>query len=309
MTRIKLQHVLIHNMISIPASDLWNARMSTIIQAQSPELYTLPPLPTSFLRHQQPRHRPNIQRPQITIMLPGPQKDHRNPRRMHHTHQRAHHIAHSITLANDKPIQLPTRAKTGVEIARLRDGIGAHQRLAHHEDFIGVCELGELFETGHEALVIVPAAGGVDENDVEAVFLRVRDSVGCDVCRVLAVALFEEVDFASFSFAEFLQVLDVHAQLLDGAGAEGVGGGDEDAVVVLQEEEGDFGEVCGFADAVDADDGEDIGAWGGAVCVGDFAEEVEGGRGGEDFGEGFFHRGAEGCFDCFSQCQWVGRER
>jgi hypothetical protein len=31
-------------------------------------------------------------------------------------------------------------------------------------------------------------------------------------------------------------------------------------VVVLEEEEGDFAEVCGFADAVYADDGEDVGA-------------------------------------------------
>lgn len=116
----------------------------------------------------------------------------------------------------------------------------------------------------------------VDEDDVEIVLLRIRDGVGGDVGCVFAVALFEQVDGAALALAEFLQVAHVDAQLLDGAGAERVGGGDEDAVVVLEQEEGDFGEVGGLADAVYADDGEDVGARGGVVCVCDFAEQVEG---------------------------------
>jgi hypothetical protein len=35
------------------------------------------------------------------------------------------------------------------------------------------------------------------------------------------------------------------------------------------------------------------------VC--DFAEKVEGGCGGEDLGEGFFHAGAQGGFDCYDR--------
>ena len=50
------------------------------------------------------------------------------------------------------------------------------------------------------------------------------------------------------------------AELFDGAGAEGVAGGDEEGEVVLEEEEGEFGEVSGFADAVDTDDGDNVGA-------------------------------------------------
>ena len=50
------------------------------------------------------------------------------------------------------------------------------------------------------------------------------------------------------------------AELFDGAGAEGVAGGDEKGEVVLEEEEGEFGEVGGFADAVDANDGDYVGA-------------------------------------------------
>jgi hypothetical protein len=118
------------------------------------------------------------------------------------------------------------------------------------------------------------ATRSVDEDDVETVFLGMYDGIGGDVCGVFAVTLFEEVYFSAFSFGEFLEISYVHAELLDGAGAEGVSGGDEDAMVVLEEKEGDFGEVGGFADAVYADDGEDVGAWGGRVCVLDFAEKI-----------------------------------
>ena len=45
---------------------------------------------------------------------------------------------------------------------------------------------------------------------------------------------------------------------LDGAGAEGVAVGDEDAVLVLEEEEADLGQVGGLAHAVDADNGHDV---------------------------------------------------
>ena len=49
------------------------------------------------------------------------------------------------------------------------------------------------------------------------------------------------------------------SELFYGAASEGVAGGDEDAEVVLEEEEGEFGEGGGFADAVDADDGDGVG--------------------------------------------------
>lgn len=79
--------------------------------------------------------------------------------------------------------------------------------------------------------------------------------------------------------------------MFDGAGAESIAGGDEDLEVILEEEEGELGEVCGFADAVDADDGDYVGAWfrGERVHCGrvgdgcDGAEEVERSGGREDF--------------------------
>jgi len=74
---------------------------------------------------------------------------------------------------------------------------------------------------------------GIDENDVEVIFLSEDDGVGGDVCGVFAVAFFEEVDLAAFAVGELFEAVDVDAELLDGAAAERVCCGDEDAVVVF----------------------------------------------------------------------------
>lgn len=145
------------------------------------------------------------------------------------------------------------------------------------------------------------SARSVNEHDIEPVLLRVHNCVSSNVRCIFSVPFLEKIDFSALALAQLLQVPHVHAQLLDGAGAERVCSRDEDAVVVLEEEEGDFGEVGGFTDAVYADDGEDVGAGRGRVGLGDFAEEVEGGGGGEDFGQGFFHGDAQGRFDCYKR--------
>lgn len=225
---------------------------------------------------------------------------------MHHTHQAPHHIPHRIALADDKPIQPPLRPKRGVEIPRLRHRVRSHQRFPDHEDFIGIGQLAEFLEIRHQARVVVAPAGGVDEHDVEFIRLRVRHGVFGDIRRVLAVSLFIQFHLTAFlALAQFGEVAGVDAQLFDGAGAEGVAGGDEEAEVVLEEEEGEFGEVGGFADAVDADYGDCVGAgggagegWGGGDGV-DGVEDVEGGCGGEDFVEGGGHGGADCCFDAW----------
>lgn len=120
--------------------------------------------------------------------------------------------------------------------------------------------------------------------------------VGCDVRRVLAVALFEEIDAAALTLRELLEVPYVHAKLLDGARAERVSSSDENTVVVLQKKEGNLGEVGRFTDAVDADNGKHIRATRGVDGL-DFAKEIEGGGRCENLGEGLFHGGADGGFD------------
>ncbi len=109
---------------------------------------------------------------------------------MHHTDQTPHHIPHSITLTNNKPIEAPLRAKTRIEAPRLRDAVASDQRLADHEDFIWVGEIGEFFEVRHEAGVVVATAGGVDEDDVEVVRGCVGDGVFGDIGCVLTVSFF-----------------------------------------------------------------------------------------------------------------------
>ena len=52
----------------------------------------------------------------------------------------------------------------------------------------------------------------------------------------------------------------MYPELLHCTAAERVGRDDEHAEVVLEEEVGDFAEIGGFADAVDADDADDVGA-------------------------------------------------
>lgn len=98
-------------------------------------------------------------------------------------------------------------------------------------------------------------AGGVDQNDVEVLRGGVADGVFGNVGSVFAVSLFVELDFAeAFAFGEFFQIAGVHAELLDGARAEGIAGGDEEVEVVLEEEEGEFGEIGRFPHTVDAHD-------------------------------------------------------
>lgn len=201
---------------------------------------------------------------------------------MDQTDERADHVADSVAFGDDEAVEGAYGAKGGVEVARLRDGVCPHKGLADHEDLVWLGKLREFLEGGHEALVVVATTGGVDEDDVVALLGGVGDCVLGDGGGVLAVALLVEFDLASFAGGEFFEVADVDGELLDGAGAEGVAGGDEDFVLVLQEEEADLGEVGGLADAVDADDGHDVGAalaegrdrWGGDGV--DFAEEVEG---------------------------------
>lgn len=131
----------------------------------------------------------------------------------------------------------------------------------------------------------MPSAGGIDEDDVEALCGSMGNGILGDRSGVLAVALLVQLHATAFTGRELLQVTDVDSELLDGAGTEGVSGGDEHAVLVLQQEEADLGEVGRLADAVDADDGDDVGAGlaeGGDGRGGDgvdFTEEVERGGG------------------------------
>lgn len=154
--------------------------------------------------------------------------------------------------------------------------------LANHENLIRLGKLGKLLQRRHESLVIVPPPSRINKNDVVALLSSMVNGILGDGSSIFAVSLLVQLDFASFSGRQLLKVPHMHGELLDGARTESVAGGDEDLVLVLQQEEADLGQVGGLADAVDSDDGDDVGPsfaqrgdwW---SCDGvDFAKKIEG---------------------------------
>lgn len=157
---------------------------------------------------------------------------------MHHTDQAPHHIPHRITLTNDESIQASPPAERLVETSRLCNTIAAHKRFADHKYFVRVGERGEFLERGHQAGVVVTTTGGVDEDDVEVVGRSIGDGVFGYVRCVFAVPFFVKLHFAqALPLTQFFEIAGVHTELFDGAGAEGVAGGDEKGEIVLEEEE------------------------------------------------------------------------
>lgn len=125
--------------------------------------------------------------------------------------------------------------------------------LANHENLVRLGKLGKLLQRRHEPLVIVSPPSRVDEDDVVALLSRVVDGVLGHGSGILAVSLLVQLDPSTFSGCELLEISHVDGELLDGTRAERVSGGDEDLVLVLQQEEADLGQVGGLADAVDSD--------------------------------------------------------
>ena len=99
----------------------------------------------------------------------------------------------------------------------------------------------------------------------------------------------------------------MHAELFNRTRAECVAGGDEQGKVVLEEKKREFGKACGLADAIHADDGNNIGAGGRRHEIetrrrvdGRYrAKDVEGCCWGENLSERRFHSCTDGCFDAF----------
>ncbi len=177
---------------------------------------------------------------------------------VHQADEGADHVADGVALGDDEAVEGADGAKGSVKVARLGNGVGADKGLADHEDLVGLGKLGKLFERRHEALVVVPAASRVNEDDVVTLLRGVGDGVLGHRSSVLAVALLVQLNLAALARRQFLEVADVHGELFNGAGAEGVAGCDEYLVLVLQQEEANLGQVSRFAHTVDADNRHDI---------------------------------------------------
>lgn len=262
----------------------------------------------TLIAAQQLLHRPLDRKvAQVRVVLADADKQDGHVGGVDEADEGADHVADGVALGDDEAVEGADGAKGGVEVARLRDRVGADERLADHEDLVGLRKLGEFFQRRHEPLVVVAAAGRVDEDHVEARLRGVRDGVLGDGRRVLAVALLVQLDLPALARRQLRQVADVHRELLHRAGAECVARRDEHLVLVLQQEEADLGQVGRLAHAVDADNGHDVraalaerrhGRGGDGVNV---AEEVERRGGREHLGEGGFHGRLDSGIDA-----WVG---
>ena len=142
-----------------------------------------------------------------------------------------------------------------VEFAGLLEGVGAGGGVDDEEDFVrggGVFatdDTVDLFEFLHEVVFVVEASGGVADEELSTEAFGFFVAVEADSGGVAVLRAFDEGD---------LEALGPDLELFDGRGAEGVGGGQDDAVALVVEEVGEFGGGGGFAGAVDADHEEDF---------------------------------------------------
>jgi len=124
----------------------------------------------------------------------------------------------------------------------------------------GAADFPEFF---HEIMAGVDAACGIADEKLGAIgegFLMGVEADGGGICVGIS---FDDWD---------LQSLAPALELLDGGGAEGIGGGEDDRVAALGEPECELGGGGGFASAIDADDEDHkrfpIGARGGGEEIG-----------------------------------------
>lgn len=113
--------------------------------------------------------------------------------------------------------------------------------LSNHQNLVGLSKLGKLLERRHQALVVVPSASRVDEDNVKALLGRKGDGVLGNRGSILAVALLVELYLAALSSCQLFEVPYMDSELLNGTGSERVAGRDEYLVLVLKEEEANLG--------------------------------------------------------------------
>jgi hypothetical protein len=151
----------------------------------------------------------------------------------------------------------------------------------------------DLFEFLHEVVFVVEAAGGVADEELSTEAFGFFVAVEADGGGVAVLRAFDEGD---------LEALGPDLELLNGSGAEGVGGGEDDAVALVVKEVGEFGGGSGFAGAVDSDHEKDFRASVGVGkegrdFFGEFGTDVVAGDLEDVFAIEFAALGAEGVDD------------
>jgi hypothetical protein len=106
----------------------------------------------------------------------------------------------------------------------------------------------------------VSSSGSIDENDIKSFCTGKFHGMSSHISCVLAISSFKQLDFNALvlavAFDPLVEIEDVFAQLLYSAGSKGIARGYEDRVPIVEEFEGDFGEIGGFAYSVDTDKGD-----------------------------------------------------
>ena len=106
----------------------------------------------------------------------------------------------------------------------------------------------DLAELVHQAGLVLQPAGGVDEHGVDAAVDACLHGVERDARRVAALGAAHDLD---------ADPLAPGGQLVDGGGAEGVGGTEHDGAVLGDQDPGQLADGGGLAGAVDADHEDD----------------------------------------------------
>ena len=198
----------------------------------------------------------DIQRPQIRVLLPHTDKHNRLPRNVRHRQRGAHLVVNRVKLCQHDPVHLPRHGKIRrvlfqrvIKLYELVDAVIPDERLADKKDLVGLVDAHDLCQLAHQRLIVLHAAGRVDKNYVIAVAARVRNRVPRNVGGVLVVALLVKVDklwpILAINAGDrckgvrkkrgkeekscTIEVVDVAAELLDGARAESVARRDQHA--------------------------------------------------------------------------------
>jgi len=75
--------------------------------------------------------------------------------------------------------------------------------LANHQNLVRLGKLGKLLQRRHETLVIVSAAGRVNQDHVKLLLGSKRDGILCHGCGVFAVTLLVQLYLAALTGREF----------------------------------------------------------------------------------------------------------
>jgi len=206
-----------------------------------PATHSTTPLPPS--RKQILNNKRHAQRLQMIVLLPRPAKRNRHPRQVSERQRRAHLVAHGVKLRQHDPInrtRVPSRRQRLLKHGQLIHPVIPHERLADEQYQIGPRLRHQLGQRLHQGHVVLHPPGRIDEHDVVSVLGGLGNG-GLGHCGgILGVALVVE---------RYGEAGGVDGELFDGAGAEGVAGGEEGSALVALEVVGNFGEGCGFSDS------------------------------------------------------------